>query len=106
MGLLNAFGGDKETPRVTLGRNDPCHCGSGKKYKKCHLAKDEEAERKALEKATFVKPTEEAKSAKPGTKSHVPSKKEGGWFNQVVGRVFRPGATRPKTMGGAGNKGG
>jgi len=24
------------------GRNDPCHCGSGKKYKKCCLAKDEE----------------------------------------------------------------
>jgi len=24
-----------------LGRNDPCHCGSGKKYKKCHLAADE-----------------------------------------------------------------
>ena len=20
-----------------LGRNDPCYCGSGKKYKKCHL---------------------------------------------------------------------
>jgi len=19
-----------------IGRNDPCHCGSGKKYKKCH----------------------------------------------------------------------
>jgi hypothetical protein len=27
------------------GRNDPCWCGSGKKYKKCHLAADEEAER-------------------------------------------------------------
>jgi hypothetical protein len=26
-------------PRV--GRNDPCPCGSGKKYKKCHLASDE-----------------------------------------------------------------
>jgi SEC-C motif len=25
-------------PRV--GRNDPCWCGSGKKYKKCHLGKD------------------------------------------------------------------
>ena len=25
-----------ETPR--LGRNDPCHCGSGKKFKKCHGA--------------------------------------------------------------------
>jgi preprotein translocase subunit SecA len=24
-----------------LGRNDPCHCGSGKKYKKCHMAQDE-----------------------------------------------------------------
>ena len=22
----------------SLGRNDPCHCGSGKKYKPCHLA--------------------------------------------------------------------
>lgn len=25
-----------------IGRNDPCHCGSGKKYKKCCLSKDEE----------------------------------------------------------------
>jgi SEC-C motif-containing protein len=24
----------RETPKV--GRNDPCHCGSGKKFKKCH----------------------------------------------------------------------
>ena len=23
-----------------LGRNEPCHCGSGKKYKKCCLDKD------------------------------------------------------------------
>jgi SEC-C motif-containing protein len=23
---------------VSLGRNDPCHCGSGKKFKKCHGA--------------------------------------------------------------------
>ncbi|MCR4294545.1 MAG: SEC-C metal-binding domain-containing protein [Elusimicrobia bacterium] len=21
-----------------VGRNDPCHCGSGKKFKKCHGA--------------------------------------------------------------------
>lgn len=26
----------RETPKV--GRNDPCPCGSGKKYKKCHGA--------------------------------------------------------------------
>lgn len=26
------------------GRNDPCHCGSGKKYKKCHLVADRASE--------------------------------------------------------------
>src|SRR5581483_2663861 len=29
---------------LKLGRNDPCHCGSGRKYKKCHLAADEARE--------------------------------------------------------------
>ena len=28
----------------TVGRNAPCPCGSGKKYKHCHLAADEAAE--------------------------------------------------------------
>jgi uncharacterized protein YecA (UPF0149 family) len=28
-------------PQAPLGRNDVCWCGSGKKYKKCHLKKDE-----------------------------------------------------------------
>jgi len=30
------------------GRNDPCPCGSGKKYKQCCLRKDEEAEQEAI----------------------------------------------------------
>jgi len=29
------------------GRNEPCHCGSGRKYKQCCLEKDEAARRKA-----------------------------------------------------------
>jgi tetratricopeptide (TPR) repeat protein len=36
------------------GRNDPCPCGSGNKYKKCCLAKDEAAERERL--AAAVQP--------------------------------------------------
>lgn len=28
----------------TLGRNEPCHCGSGKKYKKCCIEKDKAAD--------------------------------------------------------------
>jgi len=31
------------------GRNDPCYCGSGKKYKQCHLRIDEEKEREQRE---------------------------------------------------------
>jgi hypothetical protein len=30
--------------RSLPGRNDPCHCGSGKKYKKCHLGEDRSRE--------------------------------------------------------------
>ena len=29
-------------PAEKVGRNEPCWCGSGRKYKKCHLAADEE----------------------------------------------------------------
>jgi hypothetical protein len=34
-----------KAPPGRQGRNEPCHCGSGKKYKHCCLAKDEESER-------------------------------------------------------------
>ena len=32
-----------------LGRNDPCWCGSGRKYKTCHMALDEKIEHYALQ---------------------------------------------------------
>jgi len=38
------------------GRNDPCPCGSGKKYKHCCLKKDEAAEHEALAAAAAAKP--------------------------------------------------
>ncbi|MEN9938167.1 MAG: hypothetical protein RLZZ387_4746 [Chloroflexota bacterium] len=31
-----------------IGRNDPCHCGSGKKYKNCHLPLEEAARSEQL----------------------------------------------------------
>jgi uncharacterized protein YecA (UPF0149 family) len=37
-------------PDVKIGRNDPCHCGSTKKYKKCCEEKDSAKERATLEK--------------------------------------------------------
>src|SRR6516165_5092437 len=37
-----------ETTMANSGRNDPCPCGSGKKYKRCCLEKDAAREREAL----------------------------------------------------------
>jgi len=34
------FGGKKDSQKEELGRNDACWCGSGKKYKRCHLEAD------------------------------------------------------------------
>ena len=34
--------------QAKLGRNDPCWCGSGKKFKKCHLGKDGESGRTGM----------------------------------------------------------
>jgi hypothetical protein len=48
-----------------LGRNDPCHCGSGKKYKQCCLGKDEEKARAARAKAAAEAPVPEAEAAAP-----------------------------------------
>jgi hypothetical protein len=45
-----------------VGRNEPCPCGSGRKYKHCCLAKDEAAAREARVKA-------EAKAAKAAEKA-------------------------------------
>jgi len=58
-----------------LGRNDPCHCGSGKKYKQCHLEKDEAAARAARAKAadTVPAPAAETTSAAPGVKPRHPT---------------------------------
>ncbi|MEZ4431521.1 MAG: SEC-C metal-binding domain-containing protein [bacterium] len=36
------------------GRNDPCHCGSGKKYKKCHLSIDDERAREVKQLDTLA----------------------------------------------------
>ena len=44
------------------GRNDPCTCGSGKKYKKCCLEKDQQAEHAAFAETAARTAAYEAKS--------------------------------------------
>ncbi len=41
-GVLGLFKTKEEARPATLpGRNEPCWCGSGQKYKKCHEAVDQ-----------------------------------------------------------------
>ena len=35
-GKAKTYVKDKDDPYQNVGRNDPCPCGSGKKYKNCH----------------------------------------------------------------------
>lgn len=39
--LLTLLEQHRSEPRRDVGRNDPCWCGSGRKYKKCHLGREE-----------------------------------------------------------------
>jgi len=50
-------------PERKPGRNEPCWCGSGKKYKNCHLRQDEDAARASAP----VAPTPPATSVAPFT---------------------------------------
>jgi hypothetical protein len=67
----------------SIGRNDPCHCGSGKKYKQCHLAQDEAAQREARAKASDAAPApaadepaeKTARTARPHGKTEQPWKR-------------------------------
>ena len=60
---------------MKVGRNDPCHCGSGQKYKKCHLPKDEAAHAAELaaQRAALAAPVAEAAEGEPDADAPAPS---------------------------------
>ncbi|MEZ0383980.1 SEC-C domain-containing protein [Mycobacterium sp. pW045] len=39
--LVRLLEGHRTQPRTDVGRNEPCWCGSGRKYKKCHLGNEQ-----------------------------------------------------------------
>jgi TolA-binding protein len=47
--------------KIEIGRNYPCHCGSGQKYKRCCQEKDEANERAARAAAEAAKPKKPAR---------------------------------------------
>src|SRR5438094_9940571 len=82
------------------GRNEPCHCGSGRKYKHCCLEKDEKAAGAARAKAAAEEgaapaaeatPTAPAPARKPATKQP--------WKANTT-RGFVPRSRTPRKVGG------
>ena len=89
-------------PKPTPGRNEPCHCGSGKKYKQCHLEKDEAARRKKLastEQAAGESAAVSAPAPKPGP---TPKKQtQQPWKGPRNTKGFQK-LTTPRRSGGGG----
>jgi hypothetical protein len=86
------------------GRNEPCRCGSGKKYKHCCLAKDEKKDAAARAKAAKAAeapaaPAEE--TPKPQSRTPKP-KTEQPWKVGGSGstRGFVPRTRTPRKVGG------
>jgi hypothetical protein len=96
------------TTQVTArpGRNEPCRCGSGKKYKHCCLEKDDKKAAAARAKAAKAEqapaaPPEDAPAPAPAAKAPKP-KTDQPW--KVGGssstRGFVPRARTPRKVGG------
>jgi len=95
------------TPRP--GRNEPCHCGSGRKYKQCCLAKDEAADAKrraaaakdaAKEAAAPAAEGEGEAAATAAAPAPAPKHQTHQPWKATTSRGFVPRSTAPRKMGG------
>lgn len=83
------------------GRNDPCHCGSGQKYKKCHLAADDAAHAAAVKAAAeaakaaaetaATETADETEAAPTSARNNPPARASG----TIGGRAKLPAAPPP-----------
>jgi hypothetical protein len=85
--------------RTQLGRNDPCHCGSGRKYKHCCLEKDE-----ALAADSRAKAAADAAAASPEAATAAPPRPQKHQTHQpwkaATSRGFVPRTRTPRKVGG------
>lgn len=86
-------------------RNDPCPCGSGRKYKKCHLETDEAAQHAATQaaKAAADSAAAAAAASAEGAEPAATKKESAGSAERPTARENKPsrGATgnpRPKNL--------
>lgn len=58
-------GKDGKSKEIKVGRNDPCPCGSGKKFKHCHIPKQRWAEKHPEENQVEREEEKPAKKTEP-----------------------------------------
>ena len=84
------------------GRNEPCHCGSGRKYKQCCLDKDEKAASAARAKAAAAAGTPEAvPEATPAKPKRPPKPESSQPWRATTTRGYIPRARTPRKVGGS-----
>jgi len=85
--------------RTRPGRNEPCHCGSGRKYKLCCLEKDNAEAGAARAKIAAEAPAESAKAA-PATPTRAPKPQTDQPWKTTTSRGFIPRSRTPRKVGG------
>jgi hypothetical protein len=85
---------------MTTGRNDPCPCGSGKKFKKCCFAKEEAARdaRLAAEQAALPEKFDPEQAARAKRDREAATRREGLQSGSRAAPAKRPSHARKRTV--------
>jgi len=89
------------TTHAQPGRNEPCHCGSGRKYKHCCLEKDDAKATAARTKAAAAAEAAAAESpeaAAPPARAPKPQTHQP--WKATTSRGFVPRSRTPRKVGG------
>lgn len=86
------------TPRP--GRNEPCHCGSGRKYKHCCLEKDDALAAAARAKAATEAAAPAPEAAPAAAPARPPKHQTHQPWKATTSRGFVPRTRVPRKVGG------
>jgi hypothetical protein len=89
------------TPVHDLGRNAPCHCGSGRKYKHCCLASDEAAARARAETEAPPEPAADQPAEAPARQRPPKPRSYQPWKRSATNTHSFQRMSTPRKVGGS-----
>ena len=84
-----------------LGRNEPCHCGSGRKYKHCCLDKDQAAARARVEPDAPVEPHTDHAAQAPAQQRPPKPRSYQPWKRSATNTHAFQRMSTPRKVGGS-----